>query len=456
MELKKPINRRLTINLFLGLLVVIALVQSAQSSKEKSDPQTTSLPLRRDGSIVFPYDSSENWGSGRSFEEVKALYDSLFGKLIGNATGVYSIYPAASNVGSPFLPAEVKHHRVEMRESGYLVLGNLFVISNPIGRFKVHEPGATALQGCDSRTLMPVSQSSKSHNCRVATNAGFFDPFTNSATHGKCLGNLVVNGRPVRSPGTQNANFGLLKNGSFVSGYIPMDMIARDDPSGSGEKISDFETLIAGVVMLVKDGFNFVEVSATLEDSSTQTSGSIQYFCDIVTARTAIGHDSKGNLLLFVVDGRTNDQRGISLSSMADLMIRFGATNAVNLDGGGSATAVLENTCVNMPTDPCTSSDPNFEFHCERPVSSLVCIEDPQIPSNPTESPTTPPTIPPTSIPNSIPSESPRSSSIPVAWKALVIVSISVAVLSIGLLLIFVFTHSRSNSYHPVQVDLDD
>ena len=390
--------------LLVPLLAACVLLQESNAlniQKVRVGASTSSLSSESSLLDVYPYEADVHWGTRRSHEEVSRLYASLFGEKMQNASGVYSVFPASSGSGNPLDPAYIEHYRIETSDPGPLVLGHLFVVSNPIGRFKVHEPGVNSSQGCDARTLMTVAKSSAPYNCRVSTNAGFFNPKRSSATFGECLGNLVVNGVPVRAPGTQNANFGLLKNGSFVAGYIPMEMVSREGPNG--EKTSDFETLIAGVVMLVKDGVNFVGISEKLENETTQTTGSITYFIDVVTARTAIGHDKLGNLLIFATDGATNQfpTRGLDLYTMADMMVQFGAINAINLDGGGSTTVVQDSTCINMPTD----TSPGFSawYHFERSVSSIVCIEDPQMP----QEPTTPPT---TLIPESIPSSPPMSS----------------------------------------------
>ena len=41
----------------------------------------------------------------------------------------------------------------------------------------------------------------------------------------------------------------------------------------------------------------------------------------------------------------------VSLNEFASLLIKFGAVNAVNLDGGGSVTAIVNGTQVNYPGD---------------------------------------------------------------------------------------------------------
>lgn len=41
----------------------------------------------------------------------------------------------------------------------------------------------------------------------------------------------------------------------------------------------------------------------------------------------------------------------MSLNAFADLLVTLGLVNAVNLDGGGSATAVLNGSVINYPSD---------------------------------------------------------------------------------------------------------
>lgn len=444
--------------------------------------------------MLYPYEHNEKWGSTRTHEEVKDLYESMFASGLANASGVYSVFPASRGDGDPKAPADIGHYRVETEIGGSLVLGTLFTVANPIGRFGASEPGVLG-EGCDSRTLSTASRTSGAHKCRVATNSGFFDPSGNAMTRGTCYGNFVSGGVPVRAPGTQNANFGLLKNGSFVAGYIPIDMVAHKREGG--EIASDFETLVSGVVMLVKDGVNFVTTSGTLEDPGTQTTGSMNRFITVNTARTAIGHDKNGKLLLFVVDGATSGsiRRGIDLYTLADLMIQLGAINAINLDGGGSSTAVQNSQCINMPTDPCTGPVPEDLFHCERAVSTIVCVSDPETPPEPEIIPESPPplqtpspvpieTPQPSSIPNepiqsnptsnpethpiSEPLEAPQTKtpispplahpvnqvpfeggtvpySLPSSWKAVIAICITVAVLSLVLLVLFVFFGRNKN-----------
>lgn len=68
--------------------------------------------------------------------------------------------------------------------------------------------------------------------------------------------------------------------------------------------------------------------------------------------RTAIGRTAQGDILLVVVDGRQPGvSRGASLPEMADIMLRLGCLDAVNLDGGGSSELWLLGVTVNRPSD---------------------------------------------------------------------------------------------------------
>ncbi|WP_137293783.1 phosphodiester glycosidase family protein [Nocardioides dongxiaopingii] len=73
--------------------------------------------------------------------------------------------------------------------------------------------------------------------------------------------------------------------------------------------------------------------------------------------RTAIGIDrDAGTILLLVVDGRQPSSRGYTMLELADAMVRLGADEALNLDGGGSSTLLARRTglgvgIVNSPSD---------------------------------------------------------------------------------------------------------
>ena len=84
--------------------------------------------------------------------------------------------------------------------------------------------------------------------------------------------------------------------------------------------------------------------------------------------RTAIGKTADGKLLLVTVDGRQSKiSVGMSLYSLADLLLELNAIDAINLDGGGSTTMVVKQKVVNKPSDQTG----------ERPVSDAILVLSP-------------------------------------------------------------------------------
>ncbi|BBM85370.1 phosphodiester glycosidase family protein [Candidatus Uabimicrobium amorphum] len=65
--------------------------------------------------------------------------------------------------------------------------------------------------------------------------------------------------------------------------------------------------------------------------------------------RTALGYTPDQHLLIVVVDGRQTSSAGISLIELADIFVNLGAEKALNLDGGGSSTLVINGDLINRP-----------------------------------------------------------------------------------------------------------
>lgn len=69
--------------------------------------------------------------------------------------------------------------------------------------------------------------------------------------------------------------------------------------------------------------------------------------------RTAVAKMKDGKFLMITVDGRQPGVSvGMTLQELAEYLLSIGATDAMNLDGGGSTTMVLDGKVVNKPSDP--------------------------------------------------------------------------------------------------------
>jgi Phosphodiester glycosidase len=102
--------------------------------------------------------------------------------------------------------------------------------------------------------------------------------------------------------------------------------------------------------LLVADGRSAI---APGEDREGFSAGAHQFDSDITDGRypraaLAIAGE---RLLAVACDGRTDRDAGLTLSEFAELLIGLGASDALNLDGGGSASLVLDGRLRNRPRE---------------------------------------------------------------------------------------------------------
>lgn len=195
--------------------------------------------------------------------------------------------------------------------------------------------------------------------------------------------------------------------------------VTGDDTGSQPMKRSATSTaineLVSGAVWLVRNGQPIAMSSATdIDDSRVQeTSHSMSEFAKTQSARTAVGHDGHGRMIVSQLDGRSW-WTGIDLDTFSQWLAAQGVASAINVDGGGSATMVSKGEVINSPTYACADSDtqpqgsipsgktglrgraaagaldtqhaeaqqyntdakPGKNFHCVRPVSSIICVHD--------------------------------------------------------------------------------
>jgi exopolysaccharide biosynthesis protein len=88
-------------------------------------------------------------------------------------------------------------------------------------------------------------------------------------------------------------------------------------------------------------------------------------FADARHPRTAVGVRADGRILLVTVDGRQPEKSvGMTIAELTDLLIELGAVEAINMDGGGSTTMVIDGKVVNSPSD----------LTGERPVGDALLV----------------------------------------------------------------------------------
>lgn len=65
--------------------------------------------------------------------------------------------------------------------------------------------------------------------------------------------------------------------------------------------------------------------------------------------RTVIGQRKDGVVLFLVIDGRRIGCMGADMDDLIEIMMRYGAYNAANLDGGNSSALIINNKLINHP-----------------------------------------------------------------------------------------------------------
>jgi len=109
--------------------------------------------------------------------------------------------------------------------------------------------------------------------------------------------------------------------------------------------------LIGGWPRILRDGANVAADAATVE-------GTISRNAEVRHPRTSIGFSrDRRTVFLLAVDGRSEKSVGMTLVELAAFMRSIGAWQAMNFDGGGSTTMVINGAVVNTPSDPSGERD---------------------------------------------------------------------------------------------------
>lgn len=109
-------------------------------------------------------------------------------------------------------------------------------------------------------------------------------------------------------------------------------------------------SVVNGGPLLVKDGEEDVTVR---QDGMVHPNDGNSFYYGWVhkrNPRTFAGTDAEGRTILVTADGRSTNSLGLSLKEEADVARSLGMVQAMNLDGGGSTTAVEDGVVVNTPS----------------------------------------------------------------------------------------------------------
>jgi exopolysaccharide biosynthesis protein len=143
--------------------------------------------------------------------------------------------------------------------------------------------------------------------------------------------------------------------------------IARRDALGAAPA----GDLLQAGPLLVADGRSVVAADADPEGFSA---GARQFDSDITAGRYPRAALGRAGQLLFAVacDGRTRRDAGMTLAELAEALVALGAEEAINLDGGGSASLVHAGRLGNRPRE-----EHGIDLLEGRPIVTAI-VFDPQ------------------------------------------------------------------------------
>lgn len=193
-----------------------------------------------------------------------------------------------------------------------------------------------------------VAALAKRHHAIAAVNGGFWKP------NGDPAGILKIDHHWYGTPIKPRGAIGWTGSGQKVCiGRVLTNRHLGD--TGDADKIKvipistppyqedweQMEHIVGGTPVLVKDG-NVIK-----DYTSEQT---LESFLINKHPRTAVGIRNNGEWVFVVVDGRFYGfLGGMTMNELAELMLKLDCSQALNLDGGGSSTMVLQGTVVGEP-----------------------------------------------------------------------------------------------------------
>ena len=160
---------------------------------------------------------------------------------------------------------------------------------------------------------------------------------------GQALGDVWVGGRPLPTEPFDAPWHGARACVHVEAGEVRL--AARRDlgEAPRGDLLQAGPMLVAGGRPAIEPG----------RDDEGFSAGARQFDSDITAGRyprAALGLNPR-ELIAVACDGRADDEAGLTMEELAAAMVELGARQATNLDGGGSASLVVDGALLNRPRE---------------------------------------------------------------------------------------------------------
>lgn len=231
-------------------------------------------------------------------------------------------------------------------------------------RFKVSPPGGDR-EVVRQTTLNFAAQ----ERAQLAINAHFFLPFPSEEHNAWVIGLAASEGRVFSAFEIPSQSYALVAFAPAINidRNNNASIVHYDPAHTNGTRVRESVALwnvVSGSAQIVTNGAASVPAyrddnhfDAELDPGGPGDYSNAKAWADVTTARTAIGLSrDRQTLTLFTVDVRGGSE-GMRLSEVAEVLIKdFGVFDALNLDGGGSTTMVMEGaggtpSIVNVSSD---------------------------------------------------------------------------------------------------------
>ncbi len=210
--------------------------------------------------------------------------------------------------------------------SGMTYKGYLLIVKDP-SRISV---GISSSLGTSGTRVADIV---KGYNAVAGINAGGFADSGGHGTGGTPVGVIISNGKTIfLDKAYKHSLIGFDKNNILVLGsYTSQEIVEKG----------------------IRDAITF-NPYLILNGKPTITEGNGGWG---IAPRTAIGQKTDGSVILLVIDGRQLGSLGATLKDVQDIMLKYGAHNAANLDGGSSTTLFYNGGIINHP---CSQYGPRY------------------------------------------------------------------------------------------------
>jgi Phosphodiester glycosidase len=185
---------------------------------------------------------------------------------------------------------------------------------------------------------VPLVQWCREMGVRDAVVGGFF-----SRPQYMPLGHVHVDGQPRPSLAFDSPWGDVRACVQITAGEVRIARRDQLDPEPSGDLLQAGPLLVVDRQVAVVAG----------EDAEGFSAGARQFDSDITCGRypRAALAMTEERLLLVACDGRTDRDAGMTLTELGSALVKLGAIDALNLDGGGSASLVCDGRLRNRPRE---------------------------------------------------------------------------------------------------------